>query len=86
MMIINQAKFIIDTALSPGASVNIKALAEQLGVAYNTAYNLYHGRGNRIDYDTLDKFCGLFNVEPGQVLIRVKAEKETLALLEQPRA
>lgn len=76
MMIVNQAKQIIDKALAPGEEVNIKALSERLGVAYNTAYNLYHGRGNRIDYDTLDKFCALFNVQPGDVLVRVKEDKK----------
>lgn len=71
MMIVNRAKQIVDQALAAGEDVNIKALAERLGVAYNTAYNLYHGRGNRIDYDTLDKFCALFGVQPGDVLVRV---------------
>jgi DNA-binding Xre family transcriptional regulator len=69
-MIVNQAKEIVDRAIPEGETVNIKALAQKLGVAYNTAYDLYHGRGNRIDYKTLDKFCELFNVEPGDVLIR----------------
>ena len=71
MMIVNRAKQIVDQSLLPNQDVNIKLLAEQLGVAYNTAYNLYHGRGNRIDYDTLNKFCTLFNVQPGDVLVRV---------------
>jgi len=77
MMIVNRAKEIVDQAMPPGEIVNIKALAQQLGLAYNTMYNLYHGRGNRIDYETLDKFCGVFNVLPGDVLIRKTDDKKT---------
>ena len=74
MMIVNQARGIIERALPEGEDVNIKALSEQMKVAYNTAYNLYHGRGNRIDYDTLEKFCALFDVTPGDVLVRVTSD------------
>ena len=82
-MIINRAKAIIDQALAPDEEVNIKVLAERLGVAYNTAYNLYHGRGNRIDYETLDKFCVLYDVQPGDVLVRKTDDtKKNLTLLE----
>ncbi len=70
MMIVNRAKEIIDQAVPAGETVNIKALAMRMGVAYNTAYNLYHGRGNRIDYDTLETFCALYDVQPGDVLVR----------------
>ncbi len=56
--------------LAKQQGLTIKALAEQAGVAYNTAHALYTGRATRIDLDTLDRMCGALQVTPGDVFIR----------------
>lgn len=50
----------------------ITDLAERAGLSYNTAHALFTGRTTRIDYETLERLCATLEVEPGDVLIRVK--------------
>ena len=40
---------------------SIQDLARDAGVAYGTAFALYHDRASRYDRDTLDKLCRYFN-------------------------
>jgi DNA-binding Xre family transcriptional regulator len=56
--------------LAKQQGLTIKALAEQAGVAYNTAHALYTGRATRIDLDTLDRMCGALHAAPGDLFIR----------------
>ena len=63
--------------LAKQQGLTIKALAENAGVAYNTAHALYTGRATRIDLDTLDRICAALSVEPGDLLIRHAAKETT---------
>jgi putative transcriptional regulator len=48
--------------------LSIKDVHERTGLARNTISNLYNDRATRIDYDTLDKLCSLFDCEVGDIL------------------
>ena len=41
---------------------------EKTGLARTTIANLYYDRTQRIDYDTLDKLCKLFDCSVGDVI------------------
>ena len=47
-------------------------LARRLGVAQNTAYNLWRGNTERIDLPILQKICQAFGVTPGDILVVVE--------------
>ena len=66
MTIINR---IGDVARTKG--FNVKALAERSGLTYNTAYDLYHARANRVGLGTLEKICTALNAQPGELLVWV---------------
>ena len=38
------------------------------GVAYGTLHKIYHGRQQRMDYDTLDALCKGLDCQPGDLL------------------
>jgi putative transcriptional regulator len=48
---------------------SISELKERVGVAYDTAADLWHGRTKRIDRDTLAKVCSALECDPGDILI-----------------
>ena len=39
---------------------SIKDVHEKTGLSRNTISNLYNDKAGRIDYDTVEKLCGLF--------------------------
>jgi len=47
---------------------NMQDVFEKTGLARTTIANLYHDRTQRIDYDTLDKLCKLFDCSVGDVI------------------
>lgn len=47
---------------------NIQDVYEKTGLARSTIANLYHDRTQRIDYDTLDKLCKLFECSIGDII------------------
>ena len=55
--------------------LSIKDVHERTGLARNTISNLYNDRATRIDYDTLDKLCSLFDCEVGDILERVSCNE-----------
>lgn len=46
-------------------------IADACGLSLSTVNGLTSGRSTRVDFDTLDKLCTYFNVEPGDLLERV---------------
>ena len=46
----------------------IQSVHEKTGLNRNTISNLYHEKVKRIDFDTLEKLCKLFNSQPGDIL------------------
>lgn len=54
--------------------LSIKDVHERTGLARNTISNLYNDRATRIDYDTLDKLCSLFDCEVGDILERATCD------------
>ena len=50
--------------------MSIKEFSEKAGISYNTALSLKRGSSNRIDFDTLEKVCDLFNCQPGDLIIK----------------
>jgi putative transcriptional regulator len=47
---------------------NIQDIYEKTGLARSTIANLYHDKTQRIDYDTLEKLCKLFQCSVGDIL------------------
>ena len=47
---------------------NIQDVFEMTGLSRGTISNLYHDRMQRIDYETLNKLCELFNCSVGDIL------------------
>lgn len=47
---------------------NIQDVYEKTGLARSTIASLYHDKTQRIDYDTLDKLCKLFECSIGDII------------------
>lgn len=47
---------------------NIQDVFERTGLARSTIASLYHDKTQRIDYDTLDKLCKLFECNVGDII------------------
>ena len=47
---------------------NIQDVYEKTGLARSTIANLYHDKTQRIDYDTMDKLCKLFECNVGDLI------------------
>lgn len=56
----------------------IKYVHEKTGLARNTISNLYNDKATRIDYETLDKLCDLFECEVGDLIEKVKNDDKIL--------
>lgn len=50
--------------------MNIQQVHEKTKLNRNTISNLYHDKVKRIDYETIDRLCKLFNCEVGDLLKR----------------
>lgn len=48
--------------------MNIQDVHEKTDLNRNTISNLYHEKVTRIDFDTIEKLCNLFNCEVGDLL------------------
>ena len=46
----------------------IKDVHEKTGLARTTISNLYHDKMERVDYETLNKLCELFECSVGDIL------------------
>ena len=55
---------------------NIQDVFERTGLSRGTISNLYHDKMQRIDYETLNKLCELFNCSVGEVLEFTKEKSE----------
>lgn len=51
---------------------NISQLAAAVGVAYDTAADLWHGRARRIDLITLERVCIALSCTPAELLVLTK--------------
>lgn len=54
----------------------IQDVCEKTGLARGTVSNLYHDKMQRIDYDTLEKLCKLFNCQANSILEFYLEEEE----------
>lgn len=61
--------------LADELGMNIRTLANQAGISYNSAHALYNGHVSRVDLDTLDRLCDVLKVEPGDLFIRIPGER-----------
>lgn len=48
--------------------LTLRELAEATNLALSTVTGLTSGRAKRIDFETIDKLCTYFNVQPGELL------------------
>lgn len=48
--------------------MNIQDVCNETGLARNTVANLYKDKAARIDYNTIEKLCKLFNCSVGELL------------------
>ncbi|MCR5790368.1 MAG: helix-turn-helix transcriptional regulator [Lachnospiraceae bacterium] len=46
---------------------NIQDVCNETGLARNTVANLYHDRAKRVDYETMDKLCRMFQCTIGEL-------------------
>lgn len=56
--------------------MNIQDVHEKTGLNRNTISNLYHEKATRIDFETINRLCGLFNCQPGELLEWVPEEDD----------
>nr|WP_242822112.1 helix-turn-helix transcriptional regulator [Ethanoligenens harbinense] len=56
---------------------NIQDVFEKTGISRSTISDLYHDRITRVDYNTLNKLCELFDCKTSDILVFVKSQKET---------
>ena len=54
----------------------IQDVYEKTGLARSTIASLYHDKTQRIDYDTLDKLCRLFDCNVGDIIEYYENENE----------
>lgn len=52
--------------------LNIQDIHEKTGLSRNTITNLYHEKATRIDFNTIEKLCDLFDCTVCDLLERVK--------------
>ena len=53
----------------------IQSVHEKTGLSRNAISNLYNDRATRIDFETIDKLCSLFNCEIGDLLQQESGKK-----------
>jgi putative transcriptional regulator len=63
-MIVNRV-----SALLGERRASIQDLARDAGLAYGTAFALYHDKAARYDRDTLNKLCRYFGCGVGELLV-----------------
>ena len=63
--------------------MNIQDVHEKTGLNRNTISNLYHEKVKRIDYETLNKLCRLFNCSTGELLEYIETEKKEVQKKEE---
>ena len=56
---------------------NIQAVIDRTGIDRTTISNMYHDKLKRVDLNTLDRLCELFDCEPGDILKRVENDGDT---------
>ncbi|MFA5657892.1 MAG: helix-turn-helix transcriptional regulator [Oscillospiraceae bacterium] len=54
----------------------IQDVFEKTDISKSTISDLYHDRKTRLDYNTLDKLCNLFDCKTSDILIFKKAQTE----------
>lgn len=52
--------------------MNIQEVCNKTGLARNTVGNLYKDTATRVDYNTIDSLCKLFDCEVGELFTRQK--------------
>lgn len=48
--------------------MSVRELQRQTGLSYVTVYNLYAGKSERVDFNTLDQICRALGIQPGDIL------------------
>ena len=47
---------------------SIQDVHKKTGLSRNTIANMYHAKIKRIDYETLERLCALYDCQPGDLL------------------
>jgi len=56
------------SSLMGKTKMNIQEVHEKTGLSRNTITNLYHEKAGRIDFETIEKICRVFNCQIGDLL------------------
>lgn len=48
--------------------MSVRELQRRTGLSYVTVYNLYSGKSERVDFNTLDQICRALDIQPGDIL------------------
>ena len=54
---------------------SIQAVHEKTGLSRSTISSLYHDKATRIDFETIEKICALFQCNIGELLELENSEK-----------
>lgn len=49
--------------------LNISQLADMTGISRNTITKIYHEKGKRIDFKTINTLCNFFKCSPSDLLV-----------------
>lgn len=55
--------------------MTIQDVHEKTGLSRNTVSDLYHENVKLIRFDTIERLCELFNIQPGELLEWVREEE-----------
>lgn len=67
------------TFLSGGDRLTQAALSEKTGIAASTINRMYNGTAQRYDSQVLERLCGFFECEVGDLLALVEMDKGAAA-------
>lgn len=62
-----KSKLAVLMATAKGGPLKQKDVAEATGIRPATVSDIYHSRMKRLDMDALNKLCGLFGCQPGDL-------------------
>lgn len=58
--------------------LKVSDLVRMTGMSKTTLHKLYNGQSTRVDFETLDKICGVLDVEVGDILSYARANQHDI--------
>ncbi len=67
-------RLIFEWQQSHNTGLTYRQLAEQTDLSLSTIYLVANNKSKQIGVETIEKLCGFFDCEPGELIIRVLFE------------